>query len=131
MVALQQRKGNWAGQEGLGCLVMTHLLLVRQEAWRRGRGWEDVFCLGAVSARLYVGNAGLVGQGFSLSMSSARSGRCLRWSSREFLRSWLGRMGEMGVSSTSWGCCSVVSAITEVNEFNGDVKYSVYRVVVS
>jgi hypothetical protein len=36
-----------------------------------------------------------------LSTSSWRSGRCDKWYSREFLRPWLGRLGEMGVSSTA------------------------------
>lgn len=40
------------------------------------------------------------------STSSARSGRFFRCSSSEFLRRWLGREGEIGVSSTA-GCDSM------------------------
>jgi hypothetical protein len=41
--------------------------------------------------------------GHILSTSSWRSGRCPRWYSSEFFRPGLGRLGEMGVSSTAPG----------------------------
>lgn len=50
----------------------------------------------------------------SLSTSCERSGRRWRWFSREFFLALSGRSartGEMGVSSTTGACCSVVSAM--------------------